>query len=106
MATGYVIFKSVSDFATFAESFSKANSGVCTPMTTSPSFLYFSAQASTYGTDRKQLMQEYVQKSMRTTLPLSCSRVSGAEFSHFTAPSKLGNVPSFANSTAARCAAV
>src|ERR1035438_6251530 len=39
-------------------------------------------------------MQEYVQKSTRTTLPFSSSRVSGGEFSHFTAPSKLGNVPS------------
>src|SRR5580692_5452751 len=41
-------------------------------------------------------MQEYVQKSTRTTLPFSPSRVSGVEFTQATAPSKPGKVPSLA----------
>ena len=37
---------------------SNPNSGECTPITTSPRSLYFSAHARTYGTWRIQLMQE------------------------------------------------
>ena len=36
---------------------------------TSPASLYFSAHARTYGIARRQLMQEYVQKSTTITLP-------------------------------------
>ena len=40
---------------TFSKSYSKENSGVCTPITRS-CFLYFSDQARTYGSVRSQLM--------------------------------------------------
>src|SRR6267378_7996960 len=39
-------------------------------------------------------MQDYVQKSMTTTLPRKLSGVRGAEFSQATAPSNAGNSPS------------
>ena len=42
---------------TLTMSFSNSNSGECTPITTSPSSLYFSAQARTCGAVRSQLMQ-------------------------------------------------
>src|SRR4051794_17213821 len=39
-------------------------------------------------------MQEYVQKSTTTTLPLRLARVSGPEFSHVAAPLSSGMSPS------------
>src|SRR5215831_3718680 len=81
-------------FRTLATFFSNANSGACTPMTTRPWLRYLSAQARTYGSERRQLMQEYVQKSTSTTLPRRPSAVSGAELSHSTAPDSDGIVPS------------
>src|SRR5471032_166651 len=39
-------------------------------------------------------MQEYVQKSISTTLPFRLAAVSGGELSHCTAPSSGGNWPS------------
>src|SRR5207249_3781592 len=39
-------------------------------------------------------MQEYVQKSMTTTLPRKLSGVRGDEFNQATAPSSAGNSPS------------
>src|SRR3569833_2597616 len=49
---------------------------------------------------RKQLKQEYDQKSTSTTLPRNASAVSGFEFSHSTAPSSEGNVPSTGSASA------
>src|SRR5690242_4069224 len=49
-----------------------------------------------YGSARRQLMQEYVQKSMTTTLPLSAAFVSGFELSHVVAPLSSGMSPSIA----------
>src|SRR5439155_25745998 len=51
----------------------------------SPCSLYRSAHARTYGTVRSQLMQVYVQKSTRTTLPCRSAAVSGAELSQAVA---------------------
>src|SRR5436190_1806006 len=47
-----------------------------------------------YGNARRQLMQEYVQKSRTTTLPLSDARVSGLELSQPVAPASSGMSPS------------
>src|SRR4051812_29379277 len=63
------------------------------PITTSPWSRYFSYHAFTNGSARRQLMQEYVQKSTTTTLPRRPSAVSGAELSHSVAPSSGGSVP-------------
>jgi hypothetical protein len=41
---------------------------------------------------RRQLIQEYVQKSTRITLPFSSSRFNGRELSHATAPERSGSV--------------
>src|SRR5579872_3488454 len=79
---------------TLASLFSNANSGVWTPITTSPCVAYLSDHARTYGIARRQLMHEYVQKSTSTTLPRSPFDVSGGEFTHATAPSSDGIVPS------------
>src|SRR6185436_14796006 len=45
------------------------------------------AHARTYGSVRSQLMQVYVQKSTRTTLPRSSAAVSRGELSQAVAPS-------------------
>src|ERR1700722_2583651 len=81
-------------FFTFAASFSKPNSGAWTPITIKPASLYFAAQACMYGSSRRLLMHEYVQKLTSTTLPRSDLLLKGAEFSHATAPSKSGIRPS------------
>src|SRR6266508_2552445 len=52
---------------TRSSSCSNENSGVWTPMTTSPSFRYACDQARTYGFWRSQLTQVSVQKFTRTT---------------------------------------
>src|SRR5262245_28910406 len=57
---------------------SKVYSGVCTPITSSPSARYAEYQALTCAMARWQLMQEYAQKSTSTTLPRNDSSVSGA----------------------------
>ena len=59
-------------------------------MTTSPRSRYFAAHARTKASVRSQLMQVYVQKSTRTTLPRSSAGVRGDEFSQPVAPSKPG----------------
>ena len=46
-----------------------------------------------YGSVRRQLMQEYVQKSIRTTLPRRPARVSGSELSQLDDPVELGRRP-------------
>src|SRR5436189_2223632 len=79
---------------TFSTLRSKSNSGVWTPIVTSPLSAYPRDQARTYGCARIQLMHEYVQKLTSTVLPRSASRDNGAEFSHAVAPAKEGNVPS------------
>ena len=56
---------------------SNANSGVCTPMTTRPFVWYAAYHAFRCGSVRRQLMHEYVQKSINTTLPRSFDSVSG-----------------------------
>src|SRR3954451_20540101 len=86
MAIGYVTPLSCTAFRTLSMSSSNENSGVCTPMTTNTCSLYRAAQARTYGTVRSQLINVYVQKSMRTTLPCSAAAVSGGELSQPVAP--------------------
>src|SRR6202035_1972127 len=81
-------------FFTLAGSVSKSNSGAWTPITTRPASLYLAAQAFMYGSSRRLLMQEYVQKLTSTTFPRSALLLNGAELSHDTAPSKSGNGPS------------
>src|SRR4249920_1182389 len=86
MAIGYVTPLSCAAFRTLSTSSSNENSGVCTPTTTSPCSLYLAAHARTYGTVRSQLMQVYVQKSTRTTLPCRSAAVTGGELSQAVAP--------------------
>src|ERR1700722_9315384 len=73
---------------TFVSSFSKGNSGVWTPMMTRPLSLYFSFHALIYGNVRRQLIQEYVQKSIRTTLPCRDASVRGGELIQAVAPER------------------
>src|SRR5262249_18785219 len=47
-----------------------------------------------YGSSRRLLMQEYVQKFTSTTFPRSVLPVRGGELSHSMAPSKSGSRPS------------
>src|SRR5215469_12421987 len=75
---------------TLSAFFSNTNSGVCTPITTSPCFLYFASQARTYGSWRRQLMHVYVQKSIKTTFPCRSAFFNGSELSHPVAPSREG----------------
>src|SRR5258708_38711256 len=91
---GYATFKSNTAFFTLAGFFSKPTSGAWTPITTSPASLYFAAQAFTYGSSRRLLIHEYVQKLTSTTLPRSALLLSGGELSQPTAPSKSGIRPS------------
>src|SRR4029077_12780113 len=91
---GYATFKSSTAFFTLAGSFSKPNSGAWTPITTRPASLYFAAQAFMYGSSRRLLMHEYVQKLTSTTLPRSDLLLNGVELSQATAPSNSGIRPS------------
>src|ERR1700683_3976227 len=91
---GYATFKSTTAFFTLAGFFSKPNSGAWTPITTRPASLYFAAHAFMYGSSRRLLMQEYVQKLTSTTFPRSALPLNGAELSQVTAPSKSGIRPS------------
>ena len=75
--TGYVIPSRFTAARTFDETCSNANSGVCTPMITKPSLWYVAYHAFRCGSVRRQLMHEYVQKSISTTLPRSCESTSG-----------------------------
>src|SRR5579872_5279937 len=94
MGMGYATFESDTAFFTLAGPFSNPNSGAWTPMTTKPASLYFAAQAFMYGSSRRLLMHEYVQKLTSTTFPRSALLVNGEELSHVTAPSKSGIGPS------------
>ena len=87
---------------TFSGSCSKENSGVCTPITTSPWPSYFLAQARTYGSDRSQLMHVYVQKLTTTTLPSRSGGARGGELSQPVAPPKEGRRLSLENGTIGR----
>src|SRR5215210_5163391 len=69
---------------------SNENSGVCTPITTSPSSRYACDHARTYGSWRSQLMHVRVQKFTSTTRPRSSAGPSGSELSHPVAPSNPG----------------
>ena len=60
-----------------------------TPITTT-SFLYFCSSLARTGRTWWQLMQQYVQKSSRTILPLSLARSIGPELIQPTPPSRLG----------------
>src|ERR1700730_9970658 len=98
MATGYRTPSAAAWARTLDTTCSKANSGVCTPTTTKPSLAYSEYQASTCGSDRWQLMHEYVQKSTRTTLPrspLSDSVLPPGVFSQAVIPVKFGAGPQF-----------
>src|SRR5262245_61706719 len=66
-------------------------------MTTRPFALYVSAHARTEGMWRSQVMERYVQTSMRTTLPRRSAGVSGFELIHGPPPSNEGSVPSTAS---------
>nr|GMD40624.1 hypothetical protein Iba_chr10aCG11140 [Ipomoea batatas] len=56
-----------------SRSFSLSNFAECTPTTTNCISLYFFSRNSRSGSTCIQLIQQYVQKSRRTTLPLkSC----------------------------------
>src|SRR5256885_7574052 len=79
---------------------SKENSGVWTPITTSPLSPYFFAQARRYGRVRSQLMQVKVQKSTATTLPRKPAGVSGGGFSHAFSPGEGGGVAPIGNFSA------
>src|SRR6266851_8269009 len=100
MAIGYATRMSLAARRTFSMSCSKGNSGVWTPITTSPSSRYFFAHARRYGRVRSQLMQVKVQKSTATTLPRKPAGVSGGELSHAFAPVNAGRLPSIGNSAA------
>src|SRR6202011_2604943 len=63
-------------------------------MTTRPASLYFAAHAFMYGSSRRLLMHEYVQKLTSTTFPRSDLLLNGVELSQATAPSKSGIRPS------------
>src|SRR6266851_3328687 len=91
---GYATFRADTAFSTLAGSFSKPNSGEWAPITTRPASLYFAAQAFMYGSSRRLLMHEYVQKLTSTTFPRTALLLNGAELSHATAPSKSGIRPS------------
>ena len=78
---------------TFPESCSNANSGVWTPTITSPFGWYVAHHAFRCGSVRRQLMQEYVQKSIRTTLPRSAASVWGLELIHCWTPRNSGAGP-------------
>src|SRR5262252_1065031 len=78
---------------TLSMSLSNGNSGECTPITTNPLSLYFSAQARTYGSVRSQLTHVYVQTSTRTIFPRSPAAVSGSELSHPVARLREDNSP-------------
>src|SRR3954464_13795371 len=54
---------------TFDASCSNANSGECTPTIVRPFERYSASHRLTYGSVRRQLTQEYVQKSTSTTRP-------------------------------------
>src|SRR2546430_15417789 len=73
---------------------SKENSGVWTPITTSPLSPYFFAQARRYGRVRSQLMQVKVQKSTPTTLPRKPAGVSGGGIRPAVCPGEGGGVAS------------
>src|SRR4029079_8306140 len=68
----------VAPLSTFPAFFSNAYSGLCTPTTSRPRSLYLSYQSTTCGMARWQLMHEYAQKSIRTILPRSDFRSTGA----------------------------
>src|SRR6476661_6788696 len=91
---GYGMCRSETAVLTLAGSFSKPNSGAWTPITTRPASLYFAAHAFMYGSSRRLLMHEYVQKLTSTTLPRSDLLLNGVELSQATAPSKSGIFPS------------
>src|SRR5271169_45326 len=105
---GYATPRPAAAPRTFETTCSKANSGVWTPTTTNPASRYARYQPSTCGSERWQLMQEYVQKSTRTTLPLSWARVSGrlpGVLSQATMPVNGGAVPRSGRAAAAVLAA-
>ncbi len=56
---------------------SNANSGECTPTIVRPAARYRASHAVTCGSVRRQLMHEYVQKSISTTRPRRPASVSG-----------------------------
>ena len=62
---------------TFDATCSNANSGVCTPMITKPSLWYVAYHAFRCGSVRRQLMHEYVQKSIEHDLAAQLASVSG-----------------------------
>ena len=62
-------------------------------MITSPLSAYAAFHAFRCGSVRRQLMHEYVQKSIRTTLPRSDAIVSGGLLNQCDMPVKSGAAP-------------
>src|SRR5437016_13992625 len=90
MATGKEILKVRVAHSTLGRSCSNENSGVCTPITTSPASLYFAAQLLTYGIGRSELIHVYVQKFTSTTLPRNDFVLSALELIQPTALPRSG----------------
>ncbi len=76
-ATGHVTPKRCTAAWTLARTFSKSNSGECTPTMTRPRLPYARSRCCRWGMVRTQLTQENVQKSTSTTLPRRPPTVSG-----------------------------
>src|ERR1700694_4045796 len=77
-ATGQLTPSRCTADAMLAWIFSKSNSGECTPTITRPRGAYALFNCCRCGMVRTQFTQENVQKSNRTTCPLSAANVSGA----------------------------
>ena len=62
-------------------------------MITSPRERYAASHAFRCGSVRRQLMHEYVQKSISTTLPCSCFSVSGFVLNQSPSAASAGATP-------------
>src|SRR6266705_622543 len=67
---------------TLASIRSVSNSGEGRPMTRSPAALYRRSSDATHGSERRQLIQPYVQTSIKTTRPLSSENERGDKLIH------------------------
>src|SRR5437588_7136377 len=80
-ATGQVTPRRCTAAATLLRTFSKSNSGECTPTSTKPRPRYDSYRVRRWGRVRTQLTHEKVQKSTSTTLHRRPSMVRGEPLS-------------------------
>src|SRR6202035_44827 len=77
IATGQLTPSRCTADAMLARTFSKSDSGECTPTITRPRCAYALFSCCKCGMVRTQFTQENVQKSTRTTWPFSAASVSG-----------------------------